>query len=464
MFSLRSVRRTLAVLSTVSVALAAGTAFADAGPTTRTSDGDLLEIDAGLSHGYLPSDESTELHARLQIQAKDVRAEERPPLNLAVVIDRSGSMSGSRLRQAKRAAHELVDRLSPDDRLALVEYGSSVRVPADSLPVTREHREKFHREISALNSDGGTFLSGGYERGREIVAENSSEQSVDRVLLLSDGKANEGADTPAALGSLAKAGLEEGVSTTTMGIGLNYDEAILTALAEKGAGNHYFIEDESKIASMFGEEFRSLSSVVARDAFVVLELGEGIELLDVHGFSHRRSEGNVVVDLGAFYARRQRDILFDFSASPTGRDRRPVADAHLHFTDVTGAADREVSNRVSLAAVGTDDSDELSRTENWVMRRVEQIVYAENLEAANDAYDRGDRERARRIIERQRNRLDEAADKSYLAEEKVREKKRELDRKESTVQHRSPGSSGGRRLQKKSAGESLEMKRDSSAF
>jgi len=445
--------------------LAAAPVLADAGPTTRASEGDLLELDTGLSHGYLPPEESTELHARLEIRADDVRAEERPPLNLAVVIDRSGSMSGSRLEQAKRAAHTLVDRLSPDDRLAIVEYGSSVEVRADSLPATPEHRDKFHREISAITDHGGTFLSGGYEKGRSIVSRESTETSIDRVVLLSDGKANEGIDSASALGDLAKEGLEAGVSTTTMGIGLNYDEGIMTALAENGAGNHYFIEDEQELASMFGEEFESLSSVVARDAYVVLELGEGIELLDVHGFSHRRSDdGNVVIDLSSFHARQKRDILVDLAASPTGEGRRVVADAHLHFTDVTGASDRRVSNSTSLVAVGTEDADKRARTEDWVTERVEQVVYAENLEAATEAYDNGNEEKARNVIERQKKRLDDAAEKDLFSDKKVEEKKRELEEKESTIRGRGAESSSGERMQKQSESESLELMQDSSAF
>lgn len=459
------IRRSFAALCAALFVAAAAPALADSGPTTRVSDGELLELDSGLSHGYLPPQESTELHARLKVRADDVQAEERPPLNLAVVIDRSGSMSGGRLEQAKRAAHKLVDRLSSQDRLAIVEYGSSVEVRTDSLRVTPEHQDKFHREISAISDDGGTFLSGGYEKGRSIVARESSEDSVDRVVLLSDGKANEGIDSASALGNLAKEGLEAGVSTTTMGIGLNYDEGIMTALAEHGAGNHYFIEDETEIASMFGEEFKSLSSVVARDAYVVLELGEGIELLDVHGFSHRRSDdGNVVVDLGAFYARQQRDILLDLAASPTGEGRRVVADAHLHFTDVTGDSDRGVSNSTSLVAVGTDDADKRARTQDWVTERVEQVVYAENLDAANEAYENGNREKANEIIDRQKKRLDDAGDKDLFSEKKVQEKKEELEEKESTIRGRSAGSSSGKRLKKESAGESLELMKDSSNF
>jgi ribosomal protein S20 len=171
-----------------------------------------------------------------------------------------------------------------------------------------------------------------------------------------------------------------------------------------------------------------------------------------------------VIDLSSFHARQKRDILVDLAASPTGEGRRVVADAHLHFTDVTGASDRRVSNSTSLVAVGTEDADKRARTEDWVTERVEQVVYAENLEAATEAYDNGNEEKARNVIERQKKRLDDAAEKDLFSDKKVEEKKRDLEEKESTIRGRGAESSSGERMQKQSESESLELMQDSSAF
>lgn len=434
-------------------------------PTTNAKDGGTLSLQAGLSHGYLPMDDNKNIYSRIQVKADDVTTQDRAPLNLAVVIDRSGSMGGGRLKQAKRAAHKLVDRLSSQDRLAIVSYGSDVTVQSQSLPVKPENQDQFHSAISAIHRNGSTFLSGGFEKAASLVSAQATDDSIDRVILLSDGRANRGTRTANALGRLTESKLENGISTTTMGIGLNYDENIMATMAEMGAGNHYFIEDEKKIAKMFGQEFESLASVVARDAYLVLELGKNVELLNVRGASHRRSKGNVVVDLGAFYANQHRDVLLDLAASSAGDGARPIVDVNLHFDDVTGDEDRSVTHKVSLTGIGTDDADKLAEVRPSVMQRVEHFAYAESVKKATDAWDNGNRKKAEKILEQQKERLDEAAEKSWLAESKVQEKKRELDQKKSRI-HRfgSSRSTSGKRMKKKDAEDTLDLMHSGAAF
>lgn len=460
-----SIARTWIAAAIIALAAAVSTtATADPSPTTQASSSGTLNMSAGLSHGYLPTDASKHIHARLQIEAEDVQTDGHAPLNLAVVIDHSGSMNGGRLQQAKRAARQLVGRLSESDRLAVVSYGSSVSVDSPSRYVTAANRGRLKRSISAIRRDGGTFLAGGFQKAKSIVANHATDETVDRVILLSDGKANHGAQTARALGGMAETALDNGVTTTTMGIGLNYNEGIMTSMAEMGAGNHYFIEDENKIASMFGKEFDSLAGVVARDAYAVLELGSGIELLDVHGFSHNRRGGNVVVNLGSFHAREHKDVLVDLAASSGQAGPRDVVDVNLHFDDVTGKSDQSVTSSASLSAVNTDATDKHAEVNESVMRRVEQITYANNVEKATEAYDKGNRKKAEKIIDKQNERLKNRGEKVGFAQDKIREKTEELEEKKQKMDSSSADSSEGKRLKKEEASESLDIKRSSGAF
>jgi len=434
-------------------------------PTTQASSNGTLNLSAGLSHGYLPVQASQKIHSRLQITADDVRTDGRAPLNLAVVIDHSGSMSDGKLEQAKRAARTLVGRLSEGDRLAVVSYGSSVSVDSTSRRATPANKERLRSAISSIRRRGGTFLAGGFRKGKALVQRQASEETIDRVILLSDGKANNGLQTARALGGLAENALGNGISTTTMGIGLNYDESIMTSMAEMGAGHHYFIEDENRIASMFGEEFESLAGVVARDAYVVLQLGEGVELLDVHGFSFNRRDGNVVVNLGAFHARQNRDVLIDLAASSGPAGSRDILDANLHYDDVTGKSDESVTASATLTAVGTDDATKHENVNESVMRRVEQVRYAQNVDEATKAYDRGDRDKAEEILDKQRERLRTRGDELGFDDAKIQGKAQELEKKKRKMKESgSSSSSAGERLKKEEAAESLDVMRDSAAF
>jgi Ca-activated chloride channel family protein len=433
-------------------------------PISKASAGGTLDLEAALSHGYVPTNAAKTIHARIQVRADDVQAKERAPMNLAVVIDHSGSMAGGRLEQAKKAAYTLVDRLSEQDRLAVVSYGNNVSVNMDSVFATVSNKEKLHAAISGIRLRGSTNLAGGFSKGADIVGEHPTDDSVNRVVLLSDGHANIGAQTPHALGQIAKKYLEKGVSVSTMGIGLDYNEKLMAEMATQGAGNYYFVEDEKKLAEIFQDEFRTLSQVVAREANLVIDIGPGVELVDLHGYPYTNKRGKVTVKLGDFYARQHKDILLDLSVSAREEQQRDIITAKLDFADVT-QGNKRVRSEAHLAAVSSNDTAKLAQIDKSVMRRIEQIAYATNVAQATDAYEKGDRKQAERILEDQQKRL-QRAQKSYdFDDEKIAGKVQELEEQKSEMKRsRSSSSSSGKRLMKKSRKQNMDMLQSADAF
>lgn len=433
-------------------------------PSSTASAGGTLDLEAALSHAYVPAKADKTIFARIQVRADDVQARERAPMNLAVVIDHSGSMAGGRLEQAKKAAHTLVDRLGEQDRLAVVSYGNQVTVNMNSAFVTEANKEKLHAAISSIHLRGSTNLVGGFQKGADIVGKHPTDDSVNRVVLLSDGHANIGAKTPHALGKIASTYLENGVSVSTMGIGLDYNEKLMAEMAKQGAGNYYFVEDEKKLAQIFGQEFRTLSQVVARNAKLVLDIGAGVELVDLHGFAYAHNRGKVTVKLGTFYARQHKDILLDLSVSPRGEKRRDIVTARLDFSDVT-KSNKKVHSSATLAAVGSDDAKQLAQVDKSVMRRVEQINYAKSVAQATDAYEKGDRKEAERILANQQERLQKARRSYDFDDAKVSEKVAELEeQKKEMKRSRSSRSSSGKRLKKRSRKQMLDVMQSAEAF
>lgn len=373
----------------------------DVKPQVRATAGGTLDISTRISHGYLPKHSTKEIWATVKVEGGDaVSTGDRAPLNIALVVDRSTSMSGGKLEQAKVASRRLVDMLSPEDRLAIVSYGSDVSTEIESRPATSANKELFHNAIDRIRLSGSTNLSGGYERGVKLVMPHNRDETVNRVILLSDGQANVGVTQLAQLRALASRHLERGVSLSTMGIGLDYNEELMTAMAENGAGNYYFIEDEAALASIFEKECKGLSATVAKKTVLTLEVSPGVELLEVRGFPYKLEGNRAKIQLAAFFARQTKDITARLSVTTGAPGEMPVLSARLDYEDV--AQSKRVNAVTAVTAVATADSKKLARVENDVMKRVEQVKIAKTFKDAMSAYEKGERKKAEKLIAEQR--------------------------------------------------------------
>jgi Ca-activated chloride channel family protein len=233
------------------------------------------------------------------------RSKERSPVNLAFVIDRSGSMGGEKIDLAKQAVREALATLGERDRFSIVTYDDQIDVVVESTPATDEARRNAIARLAEVNARGSTNLSGGWLCGAEQVALHLTEEAVDRVLLMTDGLANKGITDPEALAHHAAELRARGVSTTTFGIGSDFDEALLQAMADAGGGHFYFIASAVQIRDHIASEVGETLEVVARDVALEVLAGEGVqvETLSPHRIEARGSRsmvtlGDLVSDQG----------------------------------------------------------------------------------------------------------------------------------------------------------------------
>lgn len=207
---------------------------------------------------------------------------ERQPVNLAIVIDRSGSMSGHPLHEAKRAAGFMIENLKSSDRASVVAYDDDVNVLIPSQQV--ENRLHFKSAISGIHSGGSTNLHGGWLRGAEEAAAHLNTRFISRVLLLSDGQANVGLTDLDEIATQSSKLADAGVSTSTYGLGEGFNEELMVAMARSGRGSNYYSESAESLLERFQEEFALLSALCARNIGLYLTPAPGVrcEMLNLY--------------------------------------------------------------------------------------------------------------------------------------------------------------------------------------
>jgi len=229
------------------------------------------------------SDRPSTLDLLLTITPPPARADairrERPPLNLALVIDRSGSMGGTKLSYARKAARFLAGELTGRDRLAIVSFDDEVTVVVPSMPVADP--QPFIAAINVIHSGGSTALFDGWRAGATQVAERLDPGAMNRVLLLSDGQANHGLTDTDQIAAKVEGLTQRGISTSAFGLGDDFDEDLMGAMAAAGDGTLAHIETPSQLADLYASELQGLATTFGRRVSLGLRGKHGAHVVDL---------------------------------------------------------------------------------------------------------------------------------------------------------------------------------------
>lgn len=239
-------------------------------------------------------------------------AEERKPLNIALVIDASASMRGEKLDAAKAASIGLIERLAPSDRLSLVSFAEDARSHLDAVPASAEQLARMRAEVNLLEARGNTDLALGYFSGVEhvaLVAERDAAMTP-RVILLSDGRANRGIVSHAELFRHADELRRRGVLTSALGIGDGYDEHLLSGMAEHGGGRLHDAERVDEISSVLHGEIDDIMSTVVENARLALTFPSDVRVEVLGAVSQEKGASVLHVNLGPLQQGIERLVVF----------------------------------------------------------------------------------------------------------------------------------------------------------
>lgn len=272
-----------------------------------------MNADYVLDYDVVSIEETHRLYLMMRVQAKPAtQSVQRRALNLSVVLDRSGSMAGEKLDYVKKATQFLVRHLSKDDMLSVVTYDQMVKVDVPSNAVI--NKDAISNMVERIQAGGTTNLSGGWLQGCQLVADNLGDDRSNRVLLLTDGLANQGITDHDRLEQMARQKREEGVTTTTMGVGMGFNEDLLRRMAMAGGGAFYFIDNADQAPLIFKEELQDLLNVVGQNLMVALRVQPKVDFVAHLNAYPMDTDGDAIFfRMGDIYADEVKTLLVEIT-------------------------------------------------------------------------------------------------------------------------------------------------------
>ncbi len=243
----------------------------------------------------------------LAAEERDSVAGPRTPTDFVVVLDRSGSMGGAKIEHARAAVRELISQMAGDDRFALITYSSGAGVTIPLSVATAAAKLRWRGTVAGIHTGGGTNMSSGLDAALAI-SDGSRDGRAGRLILISDGLANEGDPTVEGLSHRAQTAAADELVVTTVGVGADFNEFLMSAVADAGTGNYYYVDDVERLAQVFADELGATRETVASGVTVALDTGPGVQVIDAAGYPLERIGGKTVFRPGSLFAGQERRI------------------------------------------------------------------------------------------------------------------------------------------------------------
>ncbi len=381
----------------------------------------ILQFSAHLDNAYFfKGSNKREVYLYATLKAgKAPSKNERVPLNISLVVDRSGSMKGDKLNYVKKAVDFVIDNLNSGDCLSIVQYDNQVDVVSPSAFVT--DKKHLHQKVKTIEARGMTNLSGGMLEGYSQVKNTQKSGYVNRTLLLSDGLANQGITEPEGLQQIAQKKLrEQGIALSTFGVGAGFNELLMTQLSEYGGANYYFIDKPDKIPQIFAQELEGLLSVVAQNTRLKIQFPNShFRPTKVYGYPANIQSSEISISLNDVFAEEEKSVLIAFEVLQPIETNHPFS-LKINYEDVVEKFD-SIEEGVKIYLQTTTDKQQYENGVHPIaVQNVALFVSNDLYEQCIAAVDKRQYEQAKTLLQQAKTYL-EAYMKLYASEELQRQ-------------------------------------------
>ncbi len=390
-------------------------------PTNISAAGATLSFQTSFDNGLVDVIEPDQRHLELLVTAPETMravSHKRLPLNIALVIDKSGSMGrDNKMSAVKQAAESMLDRLRPRDRFSLITFNSRAEVIIPSEFVEELHVAR--SLIRSIRAGGGTDIYDGLQAGYEQVQRYSSPRTINRVMLLSDGiSRGEGRCKDIAL---RKA--DNGISLSSFGVGVNFNENLMAALAENGRGMYYFIDHPGQISTILAKEFQLTEQVVATGIRIEIELHSGVVLNKVYANSYDLQGNRLIINGGDLSVGERR--RYQVRLSPPAFTAGSHNIGKVRFTYTPAGMDQTVIARKKLDLLYQPNISKIDTyKDQGVIERSSVFLVQYAKDDAAKAVDQGNVEQAQQILSQAQTHLQGRTEQSA----KLRNEEQELSK------------------------------------
>ena len=376
--------------------------------------------------GDLLSMNTRETFLGVWVDVPEARPEARPPMEVVLVVDTSGSMAGSKIESARSAATTLVKSLRDGDIVALDSFSDEAESLVPPTKLDMHSRQEILRQIGLLVPKGSTNMFSGLNLAESQMAGAPATHSLRRVVMISDGIANVGPSSADVLGAVAERGLRNRSQVTSFGVGVDYDERTLNALSMRSNGRLYHIGEPREMASILKNELALLDATVASDSFVEISPAPGVQLVGADGLHTEMRDGAMRIQLGALHAGQHREALVRVRLTdPSAFEGHPhsLASVRLRFKDATDGDLERVQEVITRTQLSSDDgaiaASVSSRTKAIVAvmdASKTQMQASQNISSGNFAAADKDLDRAEQTLTAQARVVTAPAEKKRLTE------------------------------------------------
>ncbi len=361
----------------------------------------VMNVKAMLDYAMVAQEKEHELKLLIKLNAPEGKALKRKPLNLAVVVDRSGSMSGEKLECTKAALKTLITHLAPEDVLTVVTFDDAVEVVWPPQAVT--NKDELKHAVDRIHSGGSTNLSGGWLKGLELLARTAERGRLSRCLLLTDGEANVGIVAKPDLVALGlSARQQKNIVTTTLGFGEGFNEDLLTSIARESGGAFYYVDNAEHAPSIFNEELQGLLKLTAQNITLSCRPAAPVKLITQWtDYPAQQNPDSLVLNLGDAYSGETKCVLLGLWI-PCLKSLGPVAVAEFEIT-YAEIADEQVSVKHISQIVHVNVADGETAADGTpdveVLQQFGLQLAAKSRKQAMQEADNGDFKKAKNILQ-----------------------------------------------------------------